>query len=244
MERFQTLQRLRTRLRVITGQSDDNSMSGQTFDRHNEYCNLAHEEVMTLRQWGTTESEYTFQIGVDQRFIDYPPNCRGENVLELAIWSNGTDTTTGLYLPLRKRPIPIYLDTDPISDAGGEPAAAMRSMPTRYQLRNQIETWPRADQIYLAKMRYTVNPELLADDDQTVVDAVAVLHLAAAYEYVHLGESDVADKHRVLGLKRANIINAWQHNGEVVQMDDQASMDDIEWTRIDPVLIIDQRRPG
>lgn len=244
MERFQTLDQLIGRLRVMTGQSGDSTTSGQTYGRHKEYLNLAHEEVMTLRQWCTTEREYLFTIGVDQRFTSYPPNCRGENVLAIGVWSNGTDTTSGRYLPLRKAPIPVYLDTDPISDAGGDPAIAVRSMPTRYQLKNQIETWPRADILYSAKMDYTVNPELLAGTDVTVVDAVATLHLAAAFEYVHLGESDVADKHRVLGLKRVQLINGWQHHGEVVALDDQASMDDLDLGRLDPSFIVDVRRPG
>lgn len=242
MERFKTLLALRTTLRRLLGGASTDALSGQSSDRYNGYLNLAHEEVITLRNWRASEREYSFTFGVAGRFYNYPPNCRGQGVISVAVWSNGVDNSSGEWLPLRKRPIGVQLNSDPIESFGGDAAAATRSMPSRWQPKNQIEVWPPADIPYLGRIIHTVSPELLVDTDLTVVDSTAVLHLALSYGFNDKKNYKLADVNEAKGQKRAAFINGWTQAGEVVHLDDDANFDECE-TIIDPLMYA-ERRPG
>lgn len=246
MEQFLSRSVIKSRLRAICGHSGSDAQSGQTANRHHEYIRMAHDEVILRRQWRSTMRETLFTFGVDQRFYPYPTNARAENIQAIAVWSNGVNTASGVYLPLRKTSIPIVLDTDPISDAGGDAAAAQRAMPTRFHLKDQIEVWPRADIPYLGKIDHTISTDLSQDADVTVVDALAVLYNACSYEFEHLGDDSASASYAKRAEKRLRLISAWQEHGEVVSMDDAAVMHRLDGLddRIDPSLIVDQRRPG
>lgn len=245
MEKFLTKSEIRNRLRAITGHGGSDAQSGQTQERHDEFIRLANEDVLTRRRWRATQKEYAFTLGIDQRFYPFPTNCRAGNVIDIAVWSNGIDTTSGHYVRLKRSSIPLTFDTDPISDAGGDPAAAQRAFPTRFHLKDQIEIWPRPDQQYLAKMDHTISPDLSSDGSVTVVDAIAILALACGMEFDHLGDDVAAQKYEARGEKRLRQIAAWQDHGEVVSLDDMAVMHRFETMHhVDAGLIVDQRRPG
>jgi hypothetical protein len=242
MERFQTALELRTRLRSLIGSQSSDALSGQATPRHKEYIRLAHDEVIIKRQWRTSEREHEFTFGIAQRYFNYPSNCRGQNVLSVSVWSNGEDQTGGGWLPLRKRPIGPELNTLPLEAEGGDVAAASRSMPSRWQPMDQLEVWPLADIPYLGLMKHTVSPDLLQDTDVTVVDAIAVLHIAIAMAFRDKKNFTLADANEAKGINRCNLLNAWQHSGEIVHIDDDAAFDDFD-TLIDPLKFA-ERRPG
>lgn len=242
MERFKTLLELRTTLRRLLGSQSSDALSGQSTDRHNEYIRLAHDEVMTMRQWKTSEREFDFTFGVAQRLFNYPSNCGAGNVLSVAVWSNGIDNSSGEWLPLRKRRIGVELNSDPIEDFGGSAAEATRSMPSRYQTKAQLEVWPPADVQYLGRIIHTVSPQLIYDIDKTVVDSTAVLHLALSYGFADKKNYKLSEIHEVKGQKRAAFINGWQQAGEITHIDDDAALDDFD-TLIDPLQFV-ERRPG
>lgn len=226
MERFLTRQAIRQRLRIITGQSQSESLSGQTYDRHNQYISLANDEVLLRRQWAATRRSLELTLEIDQQLVNYPANCRGENVEEFGVWSNGTDATSGYYVPLKKQRIPLALDTEPITAAGGDPAAAVRGFPTRWEPKTQIEIWKRPDKQYLAKLDYTVSPALEQDTDESVVDAVIIVHLAAELEFDFLGDEALAAKQRRMAEQRLALLHAWQHAGETFAADRDCTFDD------------------
>lgn len=242
MERFQSLVTLRNRLRRLIGSQSSDALSGQATDRHNEYIRLAHDEVLIARQWQTTQTEYRFEFGIDQLVYNYPTNCGAGNILAIAVWSNGIDGSSGQWIPLRKRPIGLILDTDPIRDYGGDAAAAQRAIPSRYHLKGQIEVWPAPDVPYYGKIDHTVNPELNADSDVTVVDSVATLHLALAKAFADKKNYKLAELNEAKGQARIAYINAWQQAGEIVPLDEEATYDD-HGTIVDPLQFV-ERRPG
>lgn len=226
MERFLAKSEIRRRLRVMTGQASADALGSQTYDRHNEFIRLANEEVLTRRGWASTRTETTGTIEVAQRYLNYPANCRGENVEQLAVWSQGVDTSTGWYLPLLKRKIPVELTIDPLVAYGGDALTAQLGRPTRYQLKNQIELWKLADIQYLFKIVHTINPALDQDTDVSVVDAITILLLAAEQEYDHLADDALSQKQRVRAEARLRELHAWQHAGEKVAIDESCTFDE------------------
>lgn len=226
MERFLAKSEIRRRLRVMTGQASADVFGGQTMDRHNEFIRLANEEVLTRRQWQTLRLEQLGTIEIAQRMMNYPTNCRAENVEVLAVWSNGTDATRGYYIPLAKKRIPVSLDTDPLEATGGDAAIAQRGRPTRYELKNQIELWKLADIEYLFKLEYTKSPALDLDTDISVVDAISILLLAAEQEFDHLGDDQMAMKQRTRAELRIKGLHAWQVAGEKVAIDESCTFDE------------------
>jgi hypothetical protein len=247
MEEYLSRADIRGMLRARCGYSGSDATSGQIYERHNGFIEDANATVLVRRQWGGLQREYTFTFGVDQRLYNYPPNCRMGNILAIGVWSEGVETDSGYYVPLKKSPIGLILDTDPISGAGGDPALTVQGMPRRYQLKTQIEVYPRAEKAYLGKIDHTVCPRLIQENDVSVVDAYVILWLAIADEKEILGDDMGAATYRKKAEQRLRLLSAHEHHGEVVAIDDTAiayRRTDSGEGRVDPIHIVDVLRPG
>ncbi len=208
MEIFLTREEIRRRLQARLGHVTGDGQAPLIQTAFNEYIRAAALEVYTRCQWIRSQRESFISIGIDQRLFNYPANTGPENILSIGLW----DEAAQQYRTLRRTPIQVKLDDEPLVAIGGDTSAAGRGMPVMYECRTQIETYPRADIAYDLKIDHTVNPEFATDADVSVVDAEAILLWAQADAFDFQGDERLADIARGKFEARIDKLIRWQSN--------------------------------
>ena len=179
-------------------------------DQYNEYIRAAAMEVYTRCSWASAQRETFATIGIDQRFIDYPANATGSNIIQIGIWDSGANR----YRTLRRARILVSKDDEPLVAEGEPYSVSGRGMPLQYEPKTQIEIWPRPDQAYSLKIDHTVNPDLATDDSMSVVDAECIILWAMSDVYDFDGDVPLAQKALAKFEKRIGQLRAWSQTEE------------------------------
>lgn len=211
MELHLTRSEMRRRMMARLGQSTGEQ--ALVLDQYNEFLRAAVEKVYLRCPWQQSLRESRVSVGIDQRFLNYPTNTDAGGVQQIGRW----DATAQRYVPLRRGTIPVTLDDEPLVDIGEPDSVPGRGSPTRYELKTQIEIWPRPDQAYELKVDYLIQPNLEADGDVSVVDAEAAILLAMADAYDFQGDATLAGIQRAKAEERLRDLTAAQHPMTVIR---------------------------
>jgi hypothetical protein len=207
VEQFASRLEIRRRILARMGKTTNGSQAAQTTEQYNEVIRAAAEAVYMRCPWAQSQREATESVGIDQRFVNYPENSGPGNIIAIGVWMADEQR----YRPLRRGRIPVELDDEPLVEEGGDVAAEHRATPSLYEVKAQIEVWPRPDQEYRLKIDYTVHPDLDADADVSVVDAECIVLWAMADLFEFEGDQGLATIQRNKFQDRINLLIANQH---------------------------------
>lgn len=163
---YKTLGELRADLRAALGYSAAGAAAGVNQTLFNLWLRLAQSSLYITHDWARLRKYSDKTLGVNQYLTDYPTNCNPERIraisvlLTSSIWSP----------PLRKGITPQHYSTQ-----------ANVAPPARWEPYAQIETWPKADQIYTMRIFYvqTLDPFTL-DGHRATIDDDMIMLLAIA----------------------------------------------------------------
>lgn len=192
MESFLSRKEIRRRVLSRMGKSSNDAQAQQVMEQTNEFIRAAAQAVYLRCNWVQTIIDTTTAVGIDQRLLNYPTNCQPQNVQSIAYW----DESGQKFVSLRRGVIPAELDDEPLVEEGEPASIDGRGKPQIYELRAQIEIWPRPDQEYRIKIEHSVNPDLENDDSVSVVDAEAIVLHVMAESYDFDGDQQLANTKR------------------------------------------------
>lgn len=192
------------------GNATNDAQASLVMEQYNEFIRAAAMDVYTRCQWATAHHRTSVNVGIDQRFVDYPVGCSGSNIIQIGLW----DAAASAMRPLRRARIPIQLNDDPLVAQGEPYSVPGRGMPTQYEPKERIEIYPRPDQPYALKLDYTANPDLALETDVCVVDAECIILLAMADAYDFQGDQALAQVQRAKAEKRIGQLRAWSSTME------------------------------
>lgn len=215
MEVYAQKKEIRRRLLARLGYQTDDSQGPLVTARLNETIRASALEIYRLQaEWVNTQRETRVNVGIDQRFVNYPTGATAGNILAIGVW-DGTR-----YLPLRRARITLSNDDEPLVDEGEPASIAGRAMPTLYECKAQIEIWARPDQAYELKIDHTINPDLENDSDTSIVDAEAIIQMCLAECYRHDGDLQTAATYDTKVTARLNSLRAWESTRETHSRND------------------------
>lgn len=187
-----TRKEIRRRILARLGNTTSDEQAQLVTPQYNEFIRAACEEVYTRCAWVKTLRESRADIGIDQRFVNYPANCGPENIMQLSVW----DEDAQRFIPLRRGLIPQQLDDEPVVEIGEPGSVAGRGRPTIYEPKTQIELWRRADKAYRLKIDHTINPNFEDDNQVSVVDGELIILWAMADAFDFSGDPELAKVQR------------------------------------------------
>lgn len=193
MEIFATRQEIRRRMNARMGFTTNSSQAPLNLEQHNEFIRAAAAQVLQDCPWQNTMRETRVTVGIDQRFLNYPANATGSNILGVAYWN----TDQKRYLPILRSRITARHDDEPLVDEGEPASVDNRGSPLLYEPKAQIEIWPRPDQSYELKIDHTVSPQMGSEDELSIVDAELIILAAMADAFEFQGDNNLA------GIQRA-----------------------------------------
>lgn len=172
---YETLGTLRSRLRTRLGFSAAGAAAGVNQELLNDFLRDGQVTLYWASDWARLRKYDTVTLGVGQYLIDYPVNANPErikaiSVLRTNVWSP----------PLRKGIDPeMYTNQD------------VRDAPHRWEPYEQIELFPKADQIYSVRIFYVKNlGRFTQDNDLATVDSDLIFKLAIARAKAHYRHPD------------------------------------------------------
>lgn len=207
MEIYLSRLEIRRRIQARLGYVTNGSQAQQIMDQMNEWIRAAANAVYKRCQWVQNQTETRADVGIDQRFLDYPDNAGPGDIVAIGVWL----PTESRFRPLRRGVIPIRVDDEPLVEIGEPDSVAGRGCPEVYELKGQIELWRRADMAYRLKIDHTVSPELATDAAESIVDAEAIILHAMAEAFDFQGDSRLADVKRAQYEEQIRALIAERH---------------------------------
>ena len=207
MEIYLPRREIRRRIQARLGHVTNDAQAPLVMEQINEWIRAASTAVTKRCQWATSQRETREDVGIDQRFVNYPANAGPGNIVAIAVW----DADASRFRQLRRGVIPLAVDDEPLVEEGEPDSEAGRDRPEVYELKAQIELWPRPDQAYRLKIDHTVSTELADDDTPSLVDAEAIILLAMAEAFDFQGDSRLADVKRAQFDEHVRALVAAQH---------------------------------
>lgn len=208
-DRAEIRRRMLSRMGFVTG----DSQAGLTTHQFNEFIRSAALEIYSRCPWVAAQRETFIDIGIDQRFVNYPDNATAGNIIQIGVW----DAAASRYVALRRARIQITKDDEPLVEEGEPASVTNRGRPIQYEPKAQIELWPRADQAYALKIDHTVSPDLGGDGVVSVVDAECIVLWACADAFDFQGDGKLADNARAKCDKRIGKLRHAQHTKEPIK---------------------------
>jgi len=175
---YQTLGELRSRLRARLGYSAAGAAAGVNQEILNSLLQDAQVVLYWTHDWARLRKYSDITIGVNQYLSDYPTACNPERIRAISVQVNN------IWMPpLAKGITPEHYTTlDNVS------------VPYRWEPYTQIETWPKADQIYTARVFYVQNLDpFTADGERATIDHDLIFVLALADGKGHYRHPDAAN---------------------------------------------------
>lgn len=206
-ELFLIRREIRRRMLARLGHTTNDSQAPLVLEQFNEFIRAAAETVYTRCPWSQTMRETRADVGIDQRFINYPDNAGPGNIQAIGVWLPSENR----YAAMRRGRIPVQADAAPLVEIGEPDSIPGRSQPRIYELKSQIEIWPRPDQAYRLQIDHTINPDLGDDETASVVDAEAIILWAMADAYDFQGDRELAGVQRGKFESRINALIGEQH---------------------------------
>ncbi len=213
MEIFVSRQEIRRRVLARLGNVTNGAQAPLVNEQYNEFIRSAAEAVAMRCPWQQSMRETFVSVGIDQRLINYPAQTGPGNIQAIGLWDEGSQT----YTQLRRGKIPVVLDDEPLVALGEPDSIPGRAQPERYELRSQIEIWPRPDQAYQLKIDHTIHPQMADDNDVSVVDAECIILWAMADAYDFQGDAALAQVQRGKFEERIRLLMANQSPMEQIR---------------------------
>lgn len=206
-----TQEEMRRRLNAGTGFTTDDSQAPTAFEQTNEWIRRAIAKALERCPWVKLQREFFLTLGIDERFLNYPAQVEPRGIMAIGVW-DGTR-----YRQLRRARIPVIADDEPAVAAGEPTSTSGRGIPQAYEVKSQIEFWPRNDEVRKVKIDAVLTPYPKKDSDLILVDDELVLLWAIAESRDNDGETDLADRARARFEERATYLAGAESPGEVIR---------------------------
>lgn len=154
----------------------------------------------------TTMAETRQDVTTDQRFFNYPTNAGPGEIISIALWDEDIEE----FVPLRRRRITPEMDDEPLVELGEPYSVEGRGKPCYFELKSQIEIWPRPDQAYRLKIDHTRNFTFSADGTVSLVDSEAIIRYVMSALYDYQGDDRLADRYMMKYQQRIDQITGGQ----------------------------------
>jgi hypothetical protein len=171
---FRTLGELRADLIRRLGFGASGASAGVITANIDNFLLLAHKHVYEAHDWMRLRKYEDQTIGVDQYLLDYPSDANEERITDIWVQVNGV--WREVHAGISKEDY-TYQDNT--------------SWPARYELYEQIELLPKADQQYTVRIWYIQQlTRLTQDGDRCMVDDELVFLHALANAKAHYRHAD------------------------------------------------------
>lgn len=169
--RYRTLGELRSDMRAMLGAASAGSAAGLNASIIDLHLRNAQTVLYWAHDWAHLRRYEDKTIGVNAYLTDYPATANPERIKAISILRGS------VWSP----PIPRGISPQLYA------TQANPSWPQRWEPYEQIETWPKADQIYTARIFFIRQPVEFTSDgdrasvDDTLISVVAIGSLKAHY---------------------------------------------------------------
>ena len=162
---YRTLGDLRSRLRTRLGYSSAGATAGVNQEILNSFLQGAQELLYWTHDWARLRRYTDTTVGLNQYLIDYPTTAHPDRIKAISVERNT------VWSPALKHGITPQMYT----------TQSTASWPQRWEPYEQIELWPKADQVYPVRIFFVRTLLRFEEDDDrsTLDDALVFLHAMA-----------------------------------------------------------------
>lgn len=174
---YKTLGELRSQLRTRLGFAAAGAAAGVIQSNLDSILQEAQNLVYWTHDWARLRRYATVSLGADQYLIDYPDGCNPERVKAISVLRGNVWSS-----PLSRGITPTMYTTQ-------DNAAP----PYRWEPYEQIELFPKADQVYSVRIFYikTLDP-FTGDDHRATLDDSMIFTVALGRAKAHYRHPDAA----------------------------------------------------
>lgn len=184
-----TLETLRSRLRARLGFSGAGAAAGVNQENLDAILQQAQVSLYWTHDWARLRRYTDTTVGADQYLINYPANAHPERIKAISVQVGSVWSP-----PLKKGITPQHYTTQDNT-----------SRPYRWEPYEQIELWPKADQVYNVRIFYIKTlDDFDANDDRSTIDSDLIFTVALGDAKAHYRQPDAktyADRAEALLLK-------------------------------------------
>lgn len=176
---YQTRGELRAELSGRLGFGATGASAGINQTNLNSIISRAQDLLYWTHDWSRLRRYTDVDIGVNQYLVDYPDTCNPERIKAIAL-NTGTAAT-----PVWSSPLKRGISSSMYTTQGNT------GPPWRWEPYEQIEFFPKANQLYSARVFYvrTLNP-LTDDAHRTTIESTLVFIVALARAKAHYRHPD------------------------------------------------------
>jgi hypothetical protein len=177
MRQYRTLETLRTEMKAVLGHGAAGSASGLSNVILDAHLRDAQTLLYWTHDWAHLRKYETKSLGVDQHLIDYPLTANPDRIKAISVLSGSVWSP-----PVPKGIAPqLYTTQD------------NKSSPQRWEPYEQIEVWPKADQVYSLRIFFIKALERFEQDqDRATIDDTLIATVAKGTLKAHYRQPDAA----------------------------------------------------
>lgn len=174
---YRTLGDLRAEMRAALGFASSGASAGPNQTLIDSHLRAAQNVLYNAHDWAHLRKYETKNLGVDQYLLDYPTTANPDRIKAISVyrgsvWSRPLD---------RGIPAQFYTYQD------------NTSWPQRWEPYEQIEIWPKADQVYPCRIFFIkALDEFTSDNDRASLDDENILLIAKWTAKAHYRQPDAA----------------------------------------------------
>ncbi len=166
---YRTLEELAAIVSARLGFGSQGSSLGANAVLIRSFLQSAQYQLYWMQDWKKLTKRYDASIGVGQTLNDYPTDANPERILKVS--TNRGSTTSPDWVDLEQGIETFHYNT-----------VTLQSFPKRYEVYNQIETWPENDAVRPLRIWYIqALPSFTENTDRPLIDdEMILLHATAA----------------------------------------------------------------
>jgi hypothetical protein len=174
---YRTLETLRTEMKALLGHGAAGSASGLNNALIDAHLRNAQTLLYYTHDWAHLRKYEIKNLGVDQHLIDYPVTANPDRIRYVSALRGGVWSP-----PLEKGITPSMYTYQ-----------ANKSWPQRWEPYEQIEIWPKADQVYQLRIFFIKALDRFEQDgDRATIDDTNISLVAMATLKAHYRQPDAA----------------------------------------------------
>lgn len=178
---YRTLGELRTEMRAKLGAASAGAAAGPNQTLIDSHLRDAQTLLYWTHDWAHLRRYWTASLGVGQYLLDYPSDatwtCNPDRIRAVSVYRGS------VWSP----PIPKGITPTMYTTQGNQ------SYPQRWEPYDQMEFWPKADQIYSIRTFGVANlARFTQDNDRASIDDTLVAIVATATLKAHYRQPDAA----------------------------------------------------
>ena len=177
VRQYRTLGELRAEMRAMTGFSSSGSVAGANQTIIDTHLRNAQTVLYWSHDWAHLRRYGDETLGVNQYLVDYPASANPDRIKYISVYRGS------VWSP----PIPKGITPQLYTTQGN------KSWPQRWEPYEQIEVWPKADQIYPLRIFFIKALDRFTNDaDRATVDDSAIGTVATGTLKAHYRHPDAA----------------------------------------------------